>query len=844
MNVTLKEEFQEGRVEELYKEARLARNEVAAEGKPQVLILASPTGSGKTVMVTALMELIAEGDDEHEGDEEAVFLWLSDDPELNEQSRRKIKSDSSVFDADELEVVEADSFDQRLFDPGKVYFLNIQKLGKKSNLLKGGDGRDHTIWATIESTIQESPTHFWLIIDEAHKGMRTAQQEKEAATIVQKFVKGSSEISPVPLVIGISATPERFEKVLEKAGRTKRVVEVTPAEVRSSGLLKERLTVYHPDKQQPADVSFLRSAATALDEYRKRWHEYVEKEGDIERFEPILIVQVADAGAKDEYSKTDLEEVLDQLDDVLGPLGEYEIAHAFQEHHPIDVGGRAVRYVPPPDIQEDAELRVVLFKQSLNTGWDCPRAEVVMSFRSASDYTNIAQLIGRLVRTPLARDVQGDDFLNSVALYLPSYDTDALERVQKYLTSKETGLAAPPDIERGENLVEYPRAKDKDDLFEKAEALPTYQIQRLSKKTNVQRLIKLCWHLTNDKIEPDSLAKGRKFVLAFLEDARKKRAPTKAFKHAVKNTTQIGMRGVTFRTPVAGEEDVDNETLEESFNQVVAAAENVDDVYRACGRRLGEGLHKQWLKARVAAGATPTDAKAELYALLADGALWDELQAAAGKRVFEKKQEHKTAISNLTESRRQEYDKLNLTGATGSPLELILPPTMIIGKDSETYERHLYADEDDVFSCKLNDWEQSTVDAELDRDDILGWVRNQPRKSWSLLVPYEWEGNDEPMYPDFLFFRQDGDHVVVDILDPHWGTHEDSAAKARGLAKFAEKHGHDFGRIEVIVKEGTGPKGKLRRLDVNRDEVRTEVVTLDEQDNAELRKLFDRYARS
>jgi type III restriction enzyme len=99
------------------------------------------------------------------------------------------------------------------------------------------------------------------------------------------------------------------------------------------------------------------------------------------------------------------------------------------------------------------------------------------------------------------------------------------------------------------------------------------------------------------------------------------------------------------------------------------------------------------------------------------------------------------------------------------------------------------------------------------------------------------------MFPDFLFFRMDGEQLVVDILDPHWGTHEDAAAKAKGLAKFAEKHGYEFGRIEVIVKEGgKGDKGKLRRLDVNRDEVRAEAVTLDEQDNAELRKLFNRYA--
>jgi hypothetical protein len=44
------------------------------------------------------------------------------------------------------------------------------------------------------------------------------------------------------------------------------------------------------------------------------------------------------------------------------------------------------------------------------------------------------------------------------------------------------------------------------------------------------------------------------------------------------------------------------------------------------------------------------------------------------------------------------------------------------------------------------------------------------------------------------------------------------------------------------VKEGgKGDKGKLRRLDVNGDEVRAEVVTLDEQDSAQLRKLFERF---
>jgi type III restriction enzyme len=44
-----------------------------------------------------------------------------------------------------------------------------------------------------------------------------------------------------------------------------------------------------------------------------------------------------------------------------------------------------------------------------------------MSFRRALDYTRIAQLVGRLVRTPLARCILANDFHNSVALYLPHY---------------------------------------------------------------------------------------------------------------------------------------------------------------------------------------------------------------------------------------------------------------------------------------------------------------------------------------------------------------------------------------------------------------------------------------
>jgi len=97
---------------------------------------------------------------------------------------------------------------------------------------------------------------------------------------------------------------------------------------------------------------------------------------------------------------------------------------------------------------------------------------------------------------------------------------------------------------------------------------------------------------------------------------------------------------------------------------------------------------------------------------------------------------------------------------------------------------------------------------------------------------YTYNGEDAPMYPDFLFFRRQGEGVVVDILEPHSLHQDDSAAKAKGLADFALRHGDEFGRIELIVKE----KDKLLRLDVNKGNVRDKVRAV--SSNQHLRQLF------
>ena len=95
---------------------------------------------------------------------------------------------------------------------------------------------------------------------------------------------------------------------------------------------------------------------------------------------PILVIQVED-GTDNLLTKTDLSITLATLENAIGrPLREGEVAHTFNDIVDLEVNGRRVRRIDASRIEEDRNIGVVLFKMSLSTGWDCPRAEVMMSF--------------------------------------------------------------------------------------------------------------------------------------------------------------------------------------------------------------------------------------------------------------------------------------------------------------------------------------------------------------------------------------------------------------------------------------------------------------------------------
>ena len=422
----------------------------------QIISLQAPTGSGKTIIMAAFIEEVLYGTEDMIGNPNAIFVWLSDSPALNEQSRDKLELKSDRIKFGQCVTISEDSFDMETLADGNIYFLNTQKLSVKGKLGQHSDNRQYTIWETLDNTAREKADRLYFIIDEAHRGMQGREAGK-ATSIMQRFIKGApaQKMQAMPLIIGMSATPERFNKLVENCpNSTLSMVKVSIEEVRASGLLKDRILVKYPgDSKRFNEMAMLQAATDEWIDKCRHWHQYT-YEQHYQNVDPIFVIQVAPA-TEHGISATNLDAALMAIEEKLDrKFEEYEVVHTFGETADVTVAGLTVHYVAPSHIADNHKIRVVFFKENLSTGWDCPRAETMMSYRHAQDATYIAQLLGRMIRTPLGSRVQVDETLNDVSLFLPYYDEDTVKQILEELRNTE-GSDIPTVVDE-ENMTNPP----------------------------------------------------------------------------------------------------------------------------------------------------------------------------------------------------------------------------------------------------------------------------------------------------------------------------------------------------------------------------------------------------
>lgn len=791
-------DYQEGATDKTVRHLNQAASTYTEDGDYSAVSLSAPTGSGKTVIAAAVIERLIHGDDHVDPRPGTTVLWVTDDPSLNEQTRRKMTVASDRLLPDQLATID-EQFDQPTLDPGTVYFLNIQKLGKgATRFVAKSDQRQHPLWDTIAETVRTRGSDLLLIIDEAHRGTAARTKSNGRASIVSTLLHGGDTHPPAPVALGLSATPKRFEDAVN-GQRTLHPVRVDVKEVRRSGLIKDLIRIKNPIEREPSDATLLAAAARDLNVYTEQWAELAAQQ-DSGQVQPALVVQVP-AKVGDER----LNDILKSVDEGLGsPLPEMAVAHAFQQHSALNLGSREVRYLAPQDVQDDPHVRVVLFKEALTTGWDCPRAEVMVSLRSAEDHTYIAQLIGRMVRTPMARRV-GNELLNSVALYLPGFESGSVAKVIDTLSDGDDVVSSKVEVDP---LVCLRNDKVPQDVWDVAEQLPTYTRPSKNHHSQVARLNKLATLLEGNNLRADAEDAARQQVVDTFAREHKQRR-----KNIDARVEELGALDVTEQvfSPLSGEKkETTVDTLSLSYR-------NVDDRYKDAKRKLGDAAgHDYWEKLRDD-GTDTQKAKLTVVALAELTEVREAVEHAAAERVAQWLKEYHAAITGLTAEERTKFDHIRKLSKHPERTQVQLPSNIIVAADKGWRRQHLYADDNGDYPTRKTDqrpntWEERVLDCELEQDSTVAWYRNPTGGDLAVGVPY---GEGQTMYPDFVVFQRRAG-IKADIIDPHDPSRSDTAPKWAGLATFAIEHADQLGRVLAVI---TDKENTLLSLDLRSEEV-------------------------
>lgn len=371
IGLTLKR-FQQETVDSLMKLTSKVAPETKAE---QRITLQSPTGSGKTIILVSYIETYLDTQNA-----DAVFVWLTPGAgELEEQSYNKLRKFAPNIQAGNL----ADVL-QSGFQPGGAYFINWESVNKKKNKAIRDGERENLLDKIVKA--HKAGLQIIVIVDEEHD-----QDTKKTKDII-------AFLDPV-YEIRVSATPKN--KVTIKIDEQ----DVIDEELITKGLyINEGVTEAYLDSHVEGEEAILLSYA---DKKRKEVAEEYKAIG--EDINPLVIIQFPNSS----------NELIERVENKLKSMGyTYEnglLASWFNAGETVDKLGKKKK-LEKHNIGEEgtansitnhnSKVCFLLCKQAIATGWDCPRAKVLVALRETSGETLKIQTLGRLRRMPKAHHYQ------------------------------------------------------------------------------------------------------------------------------------------------------------------------------------------------------------------------------------------------------------------------------------------------------------------------------------------------------------------------------------------------------------------------------------------------------
>ncbi|MCI0446631.1 DEAD/DEAH box helicase family protein, partial [bacterium] len=348
---------------------------------PKLVVFQAPTGSGKTIMLAEAMSSMVK---ELGVEKELSFVWISVNY-LHEQS--KLKLEKHFENERLLDCINIDEIQNNELEQNQIVFVNWDSLNKEGISLFMSDNEKDWNLSKIAENTRDAGRDIVLIIDESHRTAKTSKSQEIVGIIGPK------------LTIEVSATP--------KEGVTNdHKITVKLSEVVAEGMIKQEVQINPGLGRVQTNEDIIREALKKRKELKQL---YGEVGTDIN---PLLLVQIP------KKRQSDVREPEDKIIEILSKEG-------------ITIESRKLAlWLAPKDKKlnldyiekDDSEVEVLVFKEAIAQGWDCPRASILLLQRewNSENYVFNIQTLGRIMRMPEQKHYDNFPALNVGYVYTAS----------------------------------------------------------------------------------------------------------------------------------------------------------------------------------------------------------------------------------------------------------------------------------------------------------------------------------------------------------------------------------------------------------------------------------------
>lgn len=715
-------------------------NRRAAKGdeKPAHFVLKSCTGSGKTIMLAEILRELKERDlSEH-----YVFVWAAPN-KLHAQSQKKLEK---ILSDTEYKMIDIDSLEAGELQENTIIFTNWEKVFKRASkddeekdikkgefnnvaVRRGENGRN--IQDVMDAT-RAAGLKTIIIADESHQ---TFYGENS-----QLFVR---EVIKPSLVIEASATP-RYSS--EESTDLYRKIVVNTDDVVDSGLIKKQVCINDNIEEIAAELNREAIKTAIVAGLKKR--DELEKEYDEQgiKVNPLMVIQLP----------TEQVEKLSELDMKVRSIAEEVLSEYGYEYYNKNLAvWLSEEKENLDDITNNSDIvEVLIFKQAIALGWDCPRAQVLVMLRDIKSEAFQIQTVGRVLRMPEAKHY-GNDLLDSAYVYVNSGKTIKIDQ----------------NDEDAKNLIKYKNSY----------IHPGFQNIVLPDSVYVHRID-----------YGDLKANFKKVLEGELDLAFRVGEPDSKKVRYEKIDERLEIYPEELNTPVISDVVIKNidDVMEQNEVKTINLsmdAPNIERVFRDVLRGFC-GKFKNFARSetKIVGTLKPWFKKA--------GIEWDAVQ-----RIFTCSEHNQQIFSEIFDRAIDQYDKINRQEMIerrqrqDKAFDFSIPES---DKYSDKYSEVFAKKNIMVPYFRKNNAPTSTeipFEEALEKSSkVEWWYKNGEKMDKYFAIKYYELGEDaksygKAFYPDYIVKFMDG---RIGIFDTKSGwTAEDAAPKANALQRYISEHG-------------------------------------------------------